>query len=116
MNYRPWAATGLNHDLEEGGASAFAVTFALGAHWPFWVALTAAILMSPGIPIVKAINHRRSGDKWPHILKDGAWELLVWGAGWWVLYRGITIDALGTLILWWIALTFLRRYTKLGSP
>jgi hypothetical protein len=110
---RPWVSNGLTHDLVEALASVGIVLFFLASGWS---PILGALIASPGVPLGKAVLHASRRNSWRHILKDGFWELLIWGTGWWMVYRGGGVEALGTFVLWYLALTVLRHFTKLGSP
>ena len=117
---RSIAITGLAHDAAEGAAGIALCSLALGWGWPWWVAV---LLASPIPPLVKLINHRLAARgqgmqfeaSWEYHLKDGAWEMLVWGTGWWVALGSwyLTVPA---VLAWWPILAWFRRYTKWGWP
>lgn len=99
--------TGLAHDLAEATAGVALASSALLWGWPPWL---AGVLASPLPAILKFGLHRYQSPRIPidQHLRDGLWECLVFGAGWWVLL-GSPWRTLPALVGWWLFLTALRR-------
>lgn len=110
--------SGRAHDLAEGGAALAIVLWFIVAGWPV---ILGALLASPGVPLLKLALHRHLSPAVPlrKHLQDLAWELLIWGAGWLVVYRhhqGQVAEALGSLVLWYLVLYAFKWFTKWGAP